>query len=200
VDAKPTLSSFWRKRSVRKSQMASRIQEGLYDRFNAVARELTAASAIASVFGSRSLGSTAGSVVQQALAPTQSKSPGGGVLPAVSSVFTSGLGLAPLISGLFGLFGGGDEQPPPLVKYTMPERIYFRGAETATGIRSADYDQMGLPRAYPGAAPAQAAPQITVNVQAMDSQSFLDHSTEIAQAVRQAMLNLSPLNDVVTDV
>ena len=30
--------------------------------------------------------------------------------------------------------------------------------------------------------------QITVQVQAMDSQSFLDHSNDIALAVRQAML------------
>ena len=34
----------------------------------------------------------------------------------------------------------------------------------------------------------------------MDSQSFLDHSYEIAQAVRQAMLNSHALNDVVNDL
>jgi hypothetical protein len=34
----------------------------------------------------------------------------------------------------------------------------------------------------------------------MDSQSFLDHSSEIAQAVRQAMLNLSFINDVVNQL
>ena len=42
--------------------------------------------------------------------------------------------------------------------------------------------------------------QITVQVQAMDSQSFLDHSDDIAQAVRQAMLNMSSLNDVVSNL
>ena len=36
---------------------------------------------------------------------------------------------------------------------------------------------------------AGASPQITVNVQAMDAQSFMDHSSDIAQAVRSAMLN-----------
>ncbi len=34
----------------------------------------------------------------------------------------------------------------------------------------------------------------------MDSQSFLDRSSDIAAAVRNAMLNLSPINDVVNDL
>ena len=42
--------------------------------------------------------------------------------------------------------------------------------------------------------------QITVQVQALDSQSFLDHSHDIAQAVRQAMLETSVLNDVIREV
>jgi hypothetical protein len=45
-----------------------------------------------------------------------------------------------------------------------------------------------------------ASPQINVNIQAMDTQSFLDHSDEIAQAVRQAMLSLNSINDVMNDV
>ena len=45
-----------------------------------------------------------------------------------------------------------------------------------------------------------AAPQITIQVQAMDSRSFLDHSQDIAQAVREAMLNMHSLNDVVSDL
>lgn len=45
-----------------------------------------------------------------------------------------------------------------------------------------------------------AAAQITVQVQAMDSRSFLDHSEEIAQAVRQAMLNSHGINDVITEL
>ena len=34
----------------------------------------------------------------------------------------------------------------------------------------------------------------------MDSQSFMDHSTDIANAVRAAMLNLHPINDVVASL
>ncbi len=44
------------------------------------------------------------------------------------------------------------------------------------------------------------SPQITVNVQAMDARSFLDRSSDIAAAVRDAMLNLNSINDVVNDL
>ena len=45
-----------------------------------------------------------------------------------------------------------------------------------------------------------ASPQITVNVQAMDARSFMDRSNDIALAVRDAMLNLNSINDVVNDL
>ena len=154
---------------------------------------------------------------------------GGGGITAESiatTVLESGMGMVPLIVGLLGLFGGGGTPAPPaLVKYAMPDPIYFEGADTGSDAIGADYDQMGMPRAYtaaPGGASAPAsgmaapggsgasgvpsgpsgapAPQITVNVQAMDSRSFLDHSSEIAQAVRDAMLNLNSINDVVNDL
>lgn len=44
------------------------------------------------------------------------------------------------------------------------------------------------------------APHITVNVSAMDSRSFMDHSADIANAVREAMLNLHPINSVIADL
>lgn len=52
----------------------------------------------------------------------------------------------------------------------------------------------------PGQAGQGTSPQITIQVQAMDSRSFLDHSHDIAQAVREAMLNMHALNDVVNDL
>ncbi len=149
----------------------------------------------------------------------ESKGAGGSISSAITKVFTSGLGLVPLIGGLFGLFGGGGQpEPPPLVKYTMPERISFQAANLVSGIQQSDYDQFGMPRLFspapvaasvgPSATTAGAgargteapAPQINVNVHAMDARSFLDHSNEIAQAVRQAMLNLNSINDVMSDL
>ena len=125
------------------------------------------------------------------------------------------MGIVPLVTGLIGLFsGGGSNTPEPLVKYAMPEKLNFQGADTATGISDIDYDQMGMPRSYGAVSPqsttsgnasvargaTSTAPQIQVIVQAMDAHSFLDRSNDIAQAVRSAMLNLSSLNDVVSDL
>ena len=110
-------------------------------------------------------------------------------------VVKSGLGLVPLVTTLFGLFGGGDDPAPaPLVKYAMPARAHFEQAETAGELTSVDYGQSGTPRSY---APA---PQVNVTVQAMDARSFLDRSSDIAAAVREAMLNLNSINDVVNDL
>lgn len=47
---------------------------------------------------------------------------------------------------------------------------------------------------------ATAPAQITVNVQAMDAQSFLDRNRDIAEAVRSAMLTMSSINDVVNEL
>ena len=153
-------------------------------------------------------------------------SSGGSTAESIATtVLESGLGMVPLVVGLLGLFGGGGTPAPTLEKYAMPERQYFEGADTGSDISGADYDQMGMPRRTArrrmegarrpaglhlrAAAAAAAAPsgpsgagaaQITVNVQAMDSQSFLDHSNEIAQAVRDAMLNSNSINDVVNDL
>jgi hypothetical protein len=142
---------------------------------------------------------------------TSSTSAGGGAGSIVSTVLESALGVVPLVSGLLGLFGGGGSStPPPLVKYSLPQAISFDAADTSTGLSPADYDQSGIPRAYtpqPAAGTNQttqattaSAQQVTVNVQAMDARSFMDRSSDIAAAVRDAMLNLSTINDVVNDL
>ena len=180
-------------------------------------------SATASTTSGGDSSTTAGTTGGGGASPA-STATGGGVTPEAiaATVLESGLGMVPLVVGLLELFGGGGTPvPPALVKYAMPDPIYFEGADTGSDVSGADYDQMGMPRAYsaaPSATSAQAsgmaapgsgsgsaaggvpAPQITVNVQAMDSRSFLDHSSEIAQAVRDAMLNLNSINDVVNDL
>jgi hypothetical protein len=139
-----------------------------------------------------------------------------------STVLTSGLGVVPLVTELLGLFGGGggSPAPPQLVKYAMPAKLDFAAADTQSGLSNADSDQWGMPRAYTatpatgngatstgsanGGSTAQSSggstPHVTVNVQAMDARSFLDRSSDIAAAVRDAMLNLSSINDVVNDL
>lgn len=157
---------------------------------------------------------------------TASGDSGGGLTSFASSLFGGALGLVPLIGGLFSLFGGESKQQQPVFeKYQMPSSISFEAAESHGQLVNSDYGQMGLPRLYEsseeatapagsttaaagppsdngsiGRPSAAAQPQISVNVQAMDAQSFMSYSGEIAKAVREAMLNLSSLNDVVTDL
>ena len=126
-----------------------------------------------------------------------------------STVLKSGFGLAPLIGGLVSLFSGGERTtPPPLVKYAMPAAIDFQAAQstgespiwttTRAGMARSSM-QTGERNAWDRTANG-AAPQITVNVQAMDARSFLDRSSDIALAVRDAMLNLNSINDVVNEL
>ncbi len=119
----------------------------------------------------------------------------------IESVLGFGLGLSPLISGLVSLFGGGGSSAPaPLVPYVAPLPVHAQAgiSGSTAGAFGVDTADGGLPRAAPAAGSSTTA--ITVNVQAMDSQSFLDHSDDIAQAVRQAMLQSTTLNDVIRAV
>jgi len=134
--------------------------------------------------------------------PSSAGSSGGGgaVLDTITGVLGGGLGLSPLITGLIGLFGGGDSSsvPPPLTPYLRPSPIHLDAgfSDAGGGAPFAVDAAQGIPRAVTNAAPAQ----ITVQVQAMDSQSFLDRSHDIAMAVRQAMLETTVLNDVLREV
>jgi len=122
-----------------------------------------------------------------------------------STIFESGFGLAPLITSIAHWFGGGQAQAPaPLLQYVAPAPLQLDLANTAqansgvSGFSQVAYGQNGLPRSAPAA--AQSSPQISIQVNALDSQSIMDHSSEIADAVRQAMLNMHPINDVVSEL
>ena len=207
--------------------MADTTQDLLLERFNEAADGLT--QSLDSVGGSASAG---GSVPQSSGTGSESASSGGSsssgsdssggggseALSIATTVLESGLGIVPLVASLIGIFtGGGSHTPTPLVKYAMPAKMQFEGADASDGMSDSDFDQMGMPREYsgsPGGTPStspattpggatsggSAAAQITVNVQAMDARSFMDYSNEIAQAVRSAMLNSNSINDVVSDL
>ena len=155
----------------------------------ALMQQSAAALAASASTGDSGAGSTASSVLDAI----------GGVL---SGGLSGGLGLSSMISGLTNLFGGGDSASAPssLTPYVRPLPIHLdAGFSDANGGSAFGVDaaQGGTPRAVTGSAtPAQ----ITIQVQALDSQSFLDHSNDIAMAVRQAMLETTVLNDVIREV
>lgn len=116
------------------------------------------------------------------------------------SLFGGALSLSPILSGIMSLFSGGSNTPAaPMAPFMLPAPVQYQAGLTgsAAGGSAApvSYAEGGQPRAQ-----TPQAPQVTVQVNAMDSQSFLDHSDEIANAVRTALLNSNALGDVISDL
>src|SRR5262249_52457822 len=148
---------------------------------------------------------------QNSAAQNSGKGVAGAVGSVATNIFGGGLGLAPVFTALAHVFGRGNPEPPlTLIPYTPPAPLRLDLADTAqanssiSGFPPILYGQNGLPRLALEDRPRYpqeiAGPHISIHVNALDSRSFMDHSYEIAQAVRQAMLNSHALNDVVTDL
>lgn len=140
---------------------------------------------------------------QAVIENTSSKSSAGSTAANLAGGFAStilgGGILGPIVSGLIGLFGGGGSDPAPQpLNFMMPAKLDYETGGQGSAVGAMDYGQNGLAR--PVLQSQAAAPQITVNVSAMDSQSFLDRSADIADAVRKAMLESSSLNDVIGEM
>jgi hypothetical protein len=193
----------------------------------ALTGQLSSARQNVTTAGQVNKGYTQPAPVTDAPVASSSGSLAGTIGRTLAKVYGSGGGLISLFSSLFGSSSGSGSAATATaaVKYAMPRSIQIEAANSRGGkaLPSADYGQGGTPRAYgpvtsdasagwgqgpaapgPTTAPATqtaaAGAQIVVNVQAMDSRSFLDHSGDIAQAVREAMLNMHSLNDVVSEL
>ncbi len=133
---------------------------------------------------------------------SQAKKGDGSAASAIGKILspvwkTTGIGA--IVSGLSSLFGGGGEaQAASLTPYVAPAPIRYEAtlsaARNAADSGAAAVDRTG------SESRAAVAPTVQVNVQAMDSRSFLDHSDAIASAVRDAMLRSHALNDVVNEI
>jgi hypothetical protein len=133
-----------------------------------------------------------------------SRSAAGTAESMVSGILGGGGMLSPLISGIESLFGG-SSQPAPLPFYVPPAPVAInatlQGVAASTAPATSGTASAAPPASSGGGGNSSTmAPQVTVNVSAMDSQSFMDRSADIASAVRQAMLNLHPINDVVASL
>jgi hypothetical protein len=119
----------------------------------------------------------------------------------LTNVVGSMFGLSPIISGVLNLLGvGKHETPPPLMEFALPQAVkQDMGIQADNSFAALTYGDAGVAKSAPAATASQPA-QINVQVQAMDSRSFMDRSDDIARAVKEAMLHSHSLNDVVVDL
>jgi hypothetical protein len=98
----------------------------------------------------------------------------------------SKLGLGPIVSGIAGLLGSGTAKTPPALQlFRLPGAI----------SQTAHVNSSPAPRGG-----GNGGSTVHVHVQAIDSQSFMSRSNDIAKAVKSAMLNSHSLNDVVSEL
>lgn len=128
-------------------------------------------------------------------ASTQSRSGGatGAVESAASSLLGGGGLLSPLISGIMSLFGGSSSQSDTVFQpFSLPPPIAVQATISGGAANQSTATQ--------GNGAGAGSTAVTVQVNAIDSQSFLDHQDDIAEAVRQAMLQSHPINDVIAQL
>jgi hypothetical protein len=109
--------------------------------------------------------------------------------------------LNPLAS-FIGLFAGsqddGEVAPAAVKRSTAPPLNYSRGIRRENDWRPEEIDYSGDGRVRPVA--ATSAPSVVVQVQAIDSRSFLDHSDAIADAVKKSLLESHTLAETVREL
>jgi len=161
------------------------------------------------------LGDQTGAIDYGGSSSASSSNSSGGLLSDIGGILAGGLGIVPLGLEMASIFGGGSSTPPPLTRYAMPDSIGFVGStDDSSALTDIDFSQTGQPRSFgPSAsqystAPATSAPAtgggqsqpIQITVQAMDSQSFMDRSDDIANAVNKALLSLHPIADTISNL
>jgi hypothetical protein len=144
-------------------------------------------------------GSAGGSGVMGLLGGSSEGGGIGGFFGSLLGGFGSLLGLGSLATSLFSLFSG--PGPQQVLNPYIPPIPQTQEVADAPGFPMAGTSADGSAIAGPtsSAAPSAQPMQITVNVSAMDSQSFQDNATSLASAVRTAMLNMHPINQLIRE-
>jgi hypothetical protein len=132
--------------------------------------------------------SSAGSVLTGLLKQTAS----GGIASALGGGLSGLLGLGSIISGFVSLFGGGKSALPPLVQFQEPA-----AQDLISYISSGS--QSSAPAAASRVSVSNSSTTNTPGGQQTTS-TYQYQSTQIAQAVKQALLNSSSLNDVIAEI
>jgi hypothetical protein len=127
----------------------------------------------------------------------------GGIASALSGGLASIGGISSLITGIVHLFGGGGKKkaPPPLVEFHLPASqqqtlsISSKGNSVHQGS-VAETTSVGAP----GAGIYRDASQFHTSGSSPSTQWIQEQSGQIAEAVKNALLNSSSLNDVIGEL
>jgi len=131
--------------------------------------------------------------------------------------------------GLLGL-GSSSKTLPPLQRFTLPDSRQLvatiphsprllpvpptvrlgsnaiaagsqaRSVSPVAQVPASRGSSTGLNASTPGGQLANSGHQVHVHVSALDTQSFMDRSNDIAKAVKNALLQSSSLNDVISEI
>lgn len=139
--------------------------------------------------------SQSSSVVTNLLKQTAS----GGIASVLSGGLASFSGIGGLVSGLISVLGGGKSAPPPLVEFQLPqseEQTVYVSPKGSTNYQGTDVEQPNMTNPmgsiYTGTSQAGSP--------GTGGQALQYQSSQIAQAVKNALLNSSSLNDVIAEI
>lgn len=124
----------------------------------------------------------------------------GGIASALTGGLGAVTGLGGLVSGIMSLFGGGSGSTlPPLVPFQLPqsqEQTIYVSSKGSTTFQGTNVEQSVLSTSVVGinTGPNQAT------MSGAGAQMLQFQSAQIAQAVKNALLNSSSLNDVIAEI
>jgi hypothetical protein len=127
----------------------------------------------------------------------------GGIASALSGGLGSIGGIGSLITGIMHLFGGGSKKktPSPLVEFRLPTSqeqtltVSAKGSSVHQG-NVTEITSLGAP----GAGVYRNATELHTSGSAVSTQWIQEQSGQIAEAVKNALLNSSSLNDVIGEL
>lgn len=106
--------------------------------------------------------------------------------------------LNPILGGILRLFGGGGDEPT----VSLPAAVRPSAARYDMGFSGEDGGYYFVDRDATGAVRTMRAsgqPAVVVQVEAMDSRSFLERTPEIAEALRRALLESEGMQSVLSN-
>ncbi len=157
-------------------------------------------TATAIQFGRPSSTRTSSTSSSSALTNLLRQTASGGIASALGGGLGSIAGIGGLVSGIMSLFGGGGKSAlPPLVEFQLPQtssETMYVSSKGSIVYQGGSVEQ--------GSATSPAAGIYTSQIPSANtssSSSALQYqSSQIAQAVKTALLNSSSLNDVIAEI